>query len=266
MPALAHLHRQLIDRSLGLLQYFQRMFPDIHRSVYNLVAANISAHHLPRPSPFDTYCRNNAMDSHQKNQNTQVDMLRAPEQSTSSRRMFLQQNAMGIGSVALAWILQNEQSAGKLKNLPKDRAALDLKPKDTMFPAQARAMISLFQHGGPAHMDLTDPKPDLSRFSGTDYMGDIAFSFVNEASKKLLGSPWKFRKHGQCGTELSELLPHTASIVDDICLIRSMHTGANGHEVSIRYFHGGIQVGASGLRKTSTSINSLAHMGNIRTQ
>ena len=167
-------------------------------------------------------------------------MLRAPEQSTSSRRMFLQQNAMGIGSVALAWILQNEQSAGKLKNLPKDRAALDLKPKDTMFPAQARAMISLFQHGGPAHMDLTDPKPDLSRFSGTDYMGDIAFSFVNEASKKLLGSPWKFRKHGQCGTELSELLPHTASIVDDICLIRSMHTGANGHEVSIRYFHGGI--------------------------
>ena len=55
-----------------------------------------------------------------------------------------------------------------------------------------------------------------------------------------MGTKWKFAKHGQCGTELSELLPETAEIVDDICLIRSMHTGANGHEVSIRYFHGGI--------------------------
>ena len=70
--------------------------------------------------------------------------------------------------------------------------------------------------------------------------GDIHFSFVNQASKKLLGTPWKFQPHGQCGTELSELLPHTSEIVDDMCLIRSMHTGANGHEVSIRYFHGGI--------------------------
>ncbi len=158
----------------------------------------------------------------------------------ASRRGFLQQNAMGIGSVALAWMLAQDELLASPKILPKDKVAVDLKPKPTMFPAKARAMISLFQHGGPSHMDLTDPKPELSRYSGTDYSGDIAFSFVNEASKKLLGSPWKFRKHGQCGTEISELLPHTASIVDDICLIRSMHTGANGHEVSIRFFHGGI--------------------------
>jgi hypothetical protein len=56
----------------------------------------------------------------------------------------------------------------------------------------------------------------------------------------LFGSPWKFQKHGQCGTEVSELLPHTAGIVDDICVVRSAHTGHNGHEVSIRYFHSGI--------------------------
>ncbi len=160
--------------------------------------------------------------------------------ATSSRRGFLQHNAMGIGSVALAWLLGQENLISKLKTLPKDRPAVDLKPKPTMLPAKARAMISLFQHGGPSHMDLTDPKPELTRFSGKDYNGDIHFSFVNEASKKLLGSPFRFQKHGQCGTELSELLPHTAEIVDDICLIRSMHTGANGHEVSIRYFHGGI--------------------------
>ncbi len=91
-------------------------------------------------------------------------------------------------------------------------------------------------------MDLTDPKPELTRYSGTDYSGDIHFSFVNEASKKLFGSPFKFAPRGQCGTELSELLPHTSKVVDDLCLIRSMHTGANGHEVSIRYFHGGIPV------------------------
>ena len=101
-------------------------------------------------------------------------------------------------------------------------------------------MISLFQHGGPSHVDLFDPKPELTRLSGSDYPGEVQFSFVNRASKTLFGSPWKFAKHGQCGTEVSELLPHLAGIVDDVCLIRSMHTGANGHEVSIRYFHGGI--------------------------
>jgi hypothetical protein len=89
-------------------------------------------------------------------------------------------------------------------------------------------------------MDLTDPKPQLTKMDGQEYSGKVQYSFANNASKKLLGSKWKFSPHGECGTELSELLPHTAEIVDDICLIRSMHTGANGHEVSIRYFHGGI--------------------------
>ncbi len=101
-------------------------------------------------------------------------------------------------------------------------------------------MISLFMHGGPSHVDLLDPKPELSSKHGTEYGGDVVYSFVNRASKKLLGCPWKFARHGECGTEVSELLPETAGIVDDLCVIRSMHTGHNGHEVSIRYFHGGI--------------------------
>jgi hypothetical protein len=88
-------------------------------------------------------------------------------------------------------------------------------------------------HGGPPHMDLTDPKPLLTKFSGTDYSGEVTYSFINAASKKLLGSPFRFRKHGECGTELSEMLPHTAKIVDDICVVRSMHTDINGHEPSI---------------------------------
>lgn len=160
--------------------------------------------------------------------------------SSISRRAFLQQNSMGLGTLALAWLLQSESTHAKPKNLPKEKPALDLNPKSPHHPPRAKAMISLFQHGGPSHMDLTDPKPLLTKYDGTDYAEDIAYSFVNEASKKLLGTKWKFKKHGQSGMELSELLPETATIADDICLIRSMHTGANGHEVSIRYFHGGI--------------------------
>ncbi|MFP6620061.1 MAG: DUF1501 domain-containing protein, partial [Pirellulaceae bacterium] len=101
-------------------------------------------------------------------------------------------------------------------------------------------MISLFMHGGPAHMDLTDPKPELQRMNGKTYQGDIQFSDFKRGSKRLMGSRWKFHKHGECGTEISELLPNISGIVDDICLIRSMHTGYNGHEVSIRYMHSGI--------------------------
>lgn len=157
----------------------------------------------------------------------------------NSRRQFLQTTGMGVGALALHWMLTQDNATARppvLKLTPHN----DLKPRAPHFQPRAKAMISLFQHGGPSHMDLTDPKPELSKFHGTEYSGDIQFSFVNEASKKLLGSPFKFEPRGECGTELSELLPHTADIVDDICLIRSMHTGANGHEVNIRYFHGGI--------------------------
>lgn len=156
-----------------------------------------------------------------------------------TRRQFLQQTGMGVGALALQWMLAQESAMAKppvLKAVPPS----DLLPRKPHFEPRAKAMISLFQHGGPSHMDLTDPKPELTKYDGTDYTGDIQFSFVNEASKKLLGSPFQFQKHGQCGMELSELLPHTAGVVDDLCMIRSMHTGANGHEVSIRYFHGGI--------------------------
>jgi hypothetical protein len=156
-----------------------------------------------------------------------------------SRRQFLSENAMGFGAIALAWLMQQEAS-GKPKLLPKDRTHYDLKPKPTQFAPRATAMISLFQHGGPSHVDLLDPKPELTKHDGTDYPGDIQYSFVNHASKKLFGSPFRFEKRGQCGTDVSELLPHLTGIIDDVCVIRSMHTGANGHEVSIRYFHGGI--------------------------
>ncbi|MGV3724606.1 MAG: DUF1501 domain-containing protein [Actinomycetota bacterium] len=156
-----------------------------------------------------------------------------------SRRTLLSRSAFGIGTFALAHLLEQDgllaAPAKPIDNLP-----LDLKPRMPAVAPQANAMISLFMHGGPSHVDLLDPKPELTASHGKDYGGDVHFSFVNRASKKLFGSPWKFAKHGKCGTDVSELLPHFAGIVDDACVIRSMHTGHNGHEVSIRYFHGGI--------------------------
>ena len=157
-----------------------------------------------------------------------------------SRRAFLANTAFGVGAVALADLMRQEGLLADTVKKPGENLPLNLNARAPHFAPRATAMISLFMHGGPSHVDLFDPKPALTRANGTDYGGEVVFSFVNRASKKLFGSPWKFARHGQCGTEVSELLPETARIVDDLCVIRSMHTGHNGHEVSIRYFHGGL--------------------------
>jgi hypothetical protein len=161
--------------------------------------------------------------------------------AVSTRRDFLCRSAFGIGVFALAHLLEEDRLLGaEGPPKPGENLPLDLHARRPHHPPRAKAMISLFMHGGPSHVDLLDPKPELSRHHGKEYKGDVGYSFVNRASKKLLGSPWKFARHGKCGTEVSELLPHISGIVDDICMIRSMCTGHNGHEVSIRYFHGGI--------------------------
>lgn len=155
-----------------------------------------------------------------------------------TRREFLATSALGMGSVALACLLRDEKLLAA-PHVPRQNPAFDMVPKPPHAPPKARAMISLFMHGGPSHVDLFDPKPQLAKYSGTDYQGDVVYSFKNRASKKLFGTPWKFAKHGQSGTEVSELLPHIAGIVDDIAVIRSMHTDINGHEPSIRFMNTG---------------------------
>ena len=160
--------------------------------------------------------------------------------SEISRRDLLCRQALGLGGVAVASMLSALPGSAAPPEIAAARRTFDMLPKTPPAPARATAMISLFMHGGPSHMDLLDPRPELTKYSGTEYQGEVTYSFVNRASKKLLGSPWRFRPHGQCGTEVSELLPHTAGIVDELCVIRSMHTGFNGHEVSIRYLNAGI--------------------------
>ncbi|MCA9038915.1 MAG: DUF1501 domain-containing protein [Planctomycetaceae bacterium] len=141
---------------------------------------------------------------------------------------------MGIGGVALAALLNQEDLLAREDLAPfAQTQKFDMLAKQPHFEPRAQAMISLFMHGGPSHMDLTDPKPMLTKFNDTEYQGDITYSFINRASKKLKGSSFKFEKRGECGTELSELLPNLAEVIDDVCLIRSMHTDINGHEPSI---------------------------------
>ena len=157
-----------------------------------------------------------------------------------NRRRFLRHNTMGLGGLSLGWLLNRDKLLATPPTVPRGEQSFDLAPKQTHHTPKAKAMISLFMHGGPSHMDLTDPKPELTRLDGKEYSGDVHYSFANEASRNLFGSPWKFKKHGQCGMDFSELLPNTAGIADDLCMIRSMHTGHNGHEVSIRYMNAGI--------------------------
>jgi hypothetical protein len=159
--------------------------------------------------------------------------------SRSNRRHFLACQGMTIGSLALTWLLNKEQAAAAPAKPSLQRPVYDLTPKAPPAPPQARAMIALFMQGGPSHLDLFDPKPELARHDGSNYAGDIKYDNAGEASARLFASPWKFRKHGQSGIELSELLPGLGAIADDITLIRSMHTGVNNHGQSINALNTG---------------------------
>lgn len=109
--------------------------------------------------------------------------------------------------------------------------------------AKAKAVICLFQHGGPSQMDLFDPKPELAKRQGQAYPGSLEVHFDKQQGK-LLASPFTFGASGQSGTVLSQLLPHTARIVDDITLVRSMTTESVDHEAALRLIHTGkIQAG-----------------------
>jgi uncharacterized protein (DUF1501 family) len=156
-----------------------------------------------------------------------------------SRRHFLQQQAFGLSGIALAWLMNED---GLLAAPPKPATqplTYDLLPKPPSHPPQAKAMISMFMQGGPSHHDLFDPKPELQKRHMENFPGEIKYDNAAEASAKLFASPWKFSKQGQCGMELSELLPHLGGVADDICLIRSMRTGVNNHGQSINAMNTG---------------------------
>ena len=133
-----------------------------------------------------------------------------------NRRRFFATGASGLGTLAMASLL-NESNL----------LASDVPSQLTHFAPKAKRCIYLFMEGGPSQMDLFDPKPRLNELDGQpmpeSLLQDIKFAFIQKESARLLGSPRKFRQHGECGMDLSDLLPHLSTCVDDIALVRSMH-------------------------------------------
>lgn len=155
------------------------------------------------------------------------------------RRHFLSQQAFGLGAIALNWLLRNDRVRAEPPRPANGRTSFDLRPRLPARPPRATAMISLFMQGGPSHLDLFDPKPELTKRHLQEFSGEIKYDDTAGASRKLFASPWKFHRYGQCGMELSELVPHLGAVADEICLIRSMHTGVNNHEQSINALNTG---------------------------
>ncbi len=167
-----------------------------------------------------------------------------------SRRHFLAGQGYSLAGIALASLLRadNLLAAPAKAKPPLEKPTFDLLPKETPHAPQAKAMISLFMQGGPSHIDLFDPKPEINKRHLTKFEGDIKYDNAAESSAKLFGCPWAFAPRGQCGMELSELVPHLADVCDDITLIRSMHTGVNNHGQSLYALNTGrITVGRPSL-------------------
>ena len=155
-----------------------------------------------------------------------------------TRRHFLE-GGYGLGGIALATLLQEQGLLANPALSGADHRSYDNLPKPPTSFGKAKAMISMFMQGGPSHIDLFDPKPELTRLDGKDFPGEVKYDDAAGASREVMGSPWKFSKHGKSGMDFSELVPHMAGIADDITMIRSMHTGVNNHGQSINALHNG---------------------------
>ncbi|MEM7235183.1 MAG: DUF1501 domain-containing protein [Planctomycetota bacterium] len=151
-----------------------------------------------------------------------------------SRRQVLSQFGMGLGGLALAGMMSSDAQA----------AAPTFRPQ---FPPKAKRIIYLFQSGGPSQADLYDYKPLLNERHGQQLPDSVrkgqrltAMS-GNQSSLPLAGSPFQFRRHGESGMWMSDRLPHTAKIADELCVVRSMHTEAINHGPGVTFMQTGSQ-------------------------
>ena len=139
-----------------------------------------------------------------------------------ARRRLLALTSVSLGRIAVSHLLAPSSAAAQVP------VHADLRPRRGHFPAKAKAVIQLVQNGGPSQMDLFDPKPALAQFAGQPHPDGVE---IHQPGNKnvLLPTPFEFRKHGECGMDVSEMLPHQAGIVDKLCFVRSMHTEHNNH-------------------------------------
>jgi hypothetical protein len=138
-----------------------------------------------------------------------------------SRRQLLGRLAGGLGSVGLAAVLADDAVQA---------APAPLAPRSPHFHPRARHVIHLFMNGGPSQVDTFDPKPALARYHGQKPPAGVK---LGPKARALMRSPFRFRKCGQSGIEVSEIFPHVGSCIDDICVIRSMHTNVPNHEPAL---------------------------------
>lgn len=145
-----------------------------------------------------------------------------------SRRQLLRNCGMGMGALALAQLMAQTGFAA-----PASSAAPinPLSPKSPQFPGKAKRVIHLFMNGGPSQVDTFDPKPLLTQNAGKKLPGD--YMPTERPTGAAMASPFKFKKYGQSGIEVSELFPHVAESIDDICVIRSMKAEVPNHEPSL---------------------------------
>ena len=142
------------------------------------------------------------------------------EDNRLNRRQLLHKCGMGMGALAFAALFEKAEAQQSA-----------LAPKAPHFAARAKHVIHLFANGGPSHLDTFDPKPLLAKYAGK------ALPAENLRTERRTGgalpSPFKFRKHGKGGVDVSELFPHVAKSADDLCVIRSMKTDLPNHEPSL---------------------------------
>src|SRR5215831_15879991 len=164
-----------------------------------------------------------------------------------TRRHFFQECGIGVGKIALAGLLTNALTSrlsaalGALTQ-PRSPAADPLAPRPPHFAPKAKRVIHLFMAGAPSQLDLFDYKPQLAKLEGKplppSVIGGQRYAFIR-SDAAVLGPRFRFAKHGQCGAELSEMLPHLAKVVDDICLVKSVHTDQFNHAPAQIFFNTG---------------------------
>ena len=152
--------------------------------------------------------------------------------SAISRRQFFQDCGYGVGKIALASLLTGATSRKATAAPPSSIPANPLAPRRPHFAAKAKAVIHLFMAGAPSQLEMFDYKPSLTRLEGRpippSVIGGQRYAFIR-TDAATLGPRFRFARHGQCGATLGETLPHLARVVDDICLIKSMHTDQFNH-------------------------------------
>ncbi|MCA8994509.1 MAG: DUF1501 domain-containing protein [Planctomycetaceae bacterium] len=168
--------------------------------------------------------------------------------SSGSRRDFFARTSDGLLGAAFAWLFSQEMFSGQLAYAEEAehestelRQVYDLKPRRPHHAAKARSVIQLFMNGGPSQMDLFDPKPYLNNMDGKPFPGNVE-EIGNQGTDDIgvmMGGRYKFARHGESGMWMADILPHTAKMSDELCLINSMWTDHPNHDNALYKIHSG---------------------------